>query len=167
MEEEPEIIEIGEENRGKDKILGISECTDRVILHYEKAGQARDTEIPRAYVDYVKKLIDSMDYGTNFHSKYIYNRCIEKFNIESNIVKQKLNFIEQILKERKLQPSIIDSIMKELQQSKDFMLMDFQELIGTRTIESSEYFKIYGCIKYHEAKNRLSYNKRGYFMRIE
>ena len=161
-----EIVDIPT-NKGRDKINSISECHNRIIMHYEKSGRSVDIEVPRVYVDYIKHLIDEMEYGLNYHSKYIYNKCVEKFGIESKVINKRLNLIKQILLKRNIEKQIVESIMNELNDSKEFKRMDFEELIGIRDTKESFYFKIYASIKYWEAKEKISYNKRGYIMRIE
>jgi len=163
MEEE---IDITHGKRGRDKIKGIKETYNKVIVHYEKAGQVRDIEIPIEMVDFVGELIKQMEFGENHHSKYIYNKCIENFGIKSEIVKSKMDKIKSVLVDRKLPQSIVDSVIRELTDDTEFMQMTFEELIGLRTGESM-YFKIYGCIKYFEEKDKINYNKRGYIMRLE
>jgi len=162
-----ETIDLPEDKRGKDKVIGISECTDRVIIHYERSGQKREIEVPRNYINFVEKLINGMEYGTQYHSKYIFNKGIVEFDIESNIIKSKIGLIQEILKKWNISKNTTEGIIKDLLNNNEFILMSYEEFIGIRKMDKSDYFRFYGAIKYWEAKEKISYNKRGYIMRIE
>lgn len=156
-------------NSERDKIKGIDEYPDIVILNYEKNEQIRPIEIPRKYIDYVNEVIEGMEVGRldgKYKSVYIYNKCIHHFKIESNIVKKRMEIISKVLKRRNINEVMINGILDELKMNNEFALMDFAEFIGTRKIENSDYFKIYGAIRYWAEKKKINYNKLGYIVRV-
>lgn len=146
----------------RDKIAGIDETNpDIVIVRYKSGDQIRPIEIPREYINYVKELIDQMQPGERYGSKFVYNRCIKHFDIKSEIIKKRLCFISEKLSEHGIAQNRVQTIIDELASDNDFMLMEFEELIGTRDIRTSDYFKIYGCIRYWAKKEAIDYNQRG------
>ncbi len=151
-------LEIG---GGRDKLAGIEEDTDIVVVKYEQSGQERSIEIPIDYLMYVKNLIDGMEPGTRYASKYVYNKCIKHFRIKSQIVEERMKILAKVMLRKGLGRQTADEILEELEQHDDWMLMDFEELIGTRDTKTSDYFKIYGCIRYWYDKGVIDYTKRG------
>lgn len=160
-------ISIGNEKRGRDKVKGFTMSGSDIIVHYEKSGQKWDIVVPHEYINYIKELIDDMEYGMDYKSKFVYNKVIKKFNIKSNIIKERLPVLRRILEERGINQQLVESIMRELYELPEFANIDFVELIGTRKIDDSDYFRVYGALKYWEFKQKISYNLRGTIMRLE
>lgn len=151
---------------GRDKIESIDEMGDTVILNYQASGQTRPITIPRMIINYVKEVIDEMEVGELYKSTYVYNKCIAKFNIKSNILLERMNIIKSILNEHNLEPFTIRNILNELEEHPLFLKMTFKELIGTREMKTSWYFKIYGAIRYWAEKGVIHYNQRGSIVRV-
>ena len=161
MEEEISITIDG----NRDKLGGIEETSDQVIINYIVGDQTRQIIIPREYVDYVKTVIDGMELGERYTSKFIYNRCIKHFKIKSKIIEDRLPILKEVLIKNGLNEIKIKNIFNELEKDDEYTLSTFEEILGIRG-PNSEYFRFYGCIRYWTEKNVIFYNSKGSIMRI-
>ncbi|MBW2970797.1 hypothetical protein KY320_01405 [Candidatus Woesearchaeota archaeon] len=152
---------------GRDKIISVSECDNRVVLQYQyESGQKRDLEVPMDYIKYVREVIDEMVFNEKYHSKFVYNKAIRHFNIQSEILANKMEIIEKTMQDWGIVAQTRKGVLNDLRSNSNFVLMDFEEFIGHRSMKDSDYFKIYGAIKYWEHKGKIAYNLRGFIMRL-
>jgi len=150
----------------RDRVGEIIETSNQVLINYIVGDQTRQIIIPREYVDYVKTVIDGMELGERYSSKYIYNKCIFQFKIKSKIIEDRLPILKEVLIKNGLNELKIKNIFEEFEKNDEFSLMQFEEMIGTRDTKTSDYFKFYGCIRYWVEKGVIFYNSKGSIMRI-
>jgi len=150
----------------RDKIAGIEETSDKVIVNYIQSGQMRPIEIPREYVNYVRDVINGMELGERYSSKYVYNKCIIQYKIKSKIIEDRLPILKEVLEKNGLNEMKIENIFNDLEKNEEFTLSSFEEIIGQRQVNTSEYFRFYGCIRYWTEKGIIFYNSKGSIMRL-
>ena len=150
----------------RDKVGEITETSDQVIINYIVGDQTRQIVIPREYIDYVKDVIDGMELGERYSSKYVYNKCILQFKIKSKIIEDRLPILKEVLEKNGLNEMKIKNIFNELEKNDEYTLSTFDEIIGIRDTKTSEYFRFYGCIRYWAEKGIIYYNTKGSIMRI-
>lgn len=151
---------------GRDKILGIEEYNHTIVVNYEKSGQLRKIEVPRDIVDNVKRIINKMEVGEMYTSKYICMKYIKENRIPSKIIESRMGIIEKKMEKNGIQQINRQWTIEDLKQDDDFYLMTYEELIGTRKLKDSLYFQLYGSIKYWVDKEQIIHNRRGGVFRV-
>lgn len=156
---------------GRDKIKEIYEEEGDITVVYEQGGQQRNIIVEKSLIRVVMKIIEGMQIGKRYASKFIYNRVITHLNIKSNIIMDRMPILIKTLKEHKLPEVTINNLTDELSNNESYSLMDFREFIGTRDAKggylNSYYFKVYGALKYLQDKNIILHNQRGSVFRLE
>lgn len=151
---------------GKDKIVGIEEEEDNVIVNYSSNNQVRPIIVPRNIIRWMENLINTLEVGEPYKSLFLYNRYIKDFKIKSKIISDRMDIIKSELFKRRVPELLVNGIMKDLEDNNFFSLMSWEEMIGQRDTKTSDYFKVYGAIRYFTEKGMISYNSRGTILRI-
>lgn len=151
---------------GKDKISSIEEGEDVVIVSYASRGQTRPIVVPMHIIKFVKEVLDSFPVGEPSTSKVVYHRYIRHYKLKSKIIEERAPILKKVLGGHNLVPMAISNILHELDENDNFSLMTFKEMIGSRDVKTSDYFKIYAAIRYWVAKELISYNSKGTICRL-
>ena len=161
-----ETIQIQSEG-GRDRIEKIEESTDEVIIHiisYE--GNTNTISVPRYIIDFAQRFIDSLDVGVKVKSVEFYETFIREFNIKSAISQKHLRIFKETMESIGFDNIRISYVLDELLKNKEFGLMTYKELIGSRKAEVSHYFKLWASLRYFREKGIIIYNNRGTIVKI-
>ena len=151
--------------RGKDRVSGIQEIDDEVIVSYTSGNQTRQIIVSMNIINFVESVINQMNSNEKYKSKYLYRLYIKNYRIKSEIIKEYEMALTSVLKGRDMSDFVINGILDEL-DSLGVTLMSFKEMIGSRKVETSHYFKVYASIRYFEKKGRISYSSAGTIQRL-
>lgn len=150
---------------GRDKIKGIEETPDSVVVNYVQGEQVRPIVVPMEIINFVRDTIDNMEVGERYASKYLYNHYIRHFRIQSEIVRGIIEVFKKALNSRDIDDIIVNGIIDDVLKD-DKSLMTFEEFIGVRKIKDSHYFKVYAAIRYWKEKGKIMYNSKGSIWRV-
>jgi len=151
--------------RGKDRVSGIEEVEDEVIVSYTSGNQTRQIVVSIDIINFIESVINQMNLNEKYKSKYLYRLYIKNYRIKSEIIKEYEMALTSVLKGRGKSDFLINGILDEL-DSLGVTLMSFKEMIGSRKVETSHYFKVYAAIRYFEKKERISYTSAGTIQRL-
>ena len=151
----------------RDKIDSIDESQeDSIILNYKSKDQIRPIIVPKEVIRFVRSVIDGMEVGVYYHSKYIYNKYIDHFKIKSRIIEDRLPILKKVLKNHNISQIAIENIMGDLDRDDKYSRMPFEEMIGLRQIKDSHYFRCYGAIRYLKERQVIEYTSKGGVYRL-
>lgn len=165
MEEERITIDGGS---GRDKIEGVEELTDKIIICYnDKSGKISQVEVPRKIINFVGDYIEGLNVGERTKSVELYEAFIREFRVKSNIAVKHLNLMKQKIKDLNLLDDIRTLyLIEELERDDEFILQSWKEFIGSRKTERALYFKCWLAIRYWAQKEKIDYSCRGTITRL-
>lgn len=148
-------------NPGRDKISNISEEDGSItVTIVGTSGQENTIEVPEEIFMAVSKVVDKLEVGVKYGTRYIHNRVIDDIGRKSPIVEKRMPLLKKTLLEHNINPVVVDNVLAELNANKDWSLMEFEENIGRRKAKDSLYFKIYGSLKVLEERGTIQYAQK-------
>lgn len=155
---------------GRDRVKEIFDEGDTITVIMESKGQSRPITISKSMVMDVQDIINRMEIGESYKSKFVYNRYIQSKRIKSKLLMDRMNILKDVLMGHNLNKEAVDNIINELENNEAFSKLDFKELLGTRGKEGNEastYFKIYASLRYLANCGFIEYKSSGQIVRLE